>query len=99
MQSQTLERVTEEEKIVAHSIEKWLDTEMIACAEELSLPRIPNDECEIAPQTMHALLSPRRVGMEKQFGGGRRCVAFESGALKFFAQFGPAIEPRIRDDP
>ena len=79
MLAQAIERVAEKKKLSQLGIVKGLHAEMIARAKQQFLARVPDRECEIPAQMLHALLAPGGVGAQNQVGvsGGaaRRAVS------------------------
>src|SRR5215207_4916416 len=72
MEVQAVQLIAKDEGCFLLGVEKGLDAKMIAGAEELSLPAVPNGEGEVAQQMLDAILAPDVIGMQDQFHVGGR---------------------------
>src|SRR5437773_1991344 len=99
MEPDAVERVAEDDRAPWLRIEEWLDTEMIAGAEQAPLGAIPDREREVADQMRHALFAPRGIGAQEQrrIGGvrARPLVPCEERGHEIVSR----VDSRIGHDP
>ena len=99
VEPQAIERVAEEKQVAEIGVVKRLDAKMISRAEERFSPRVPDGECKIAAQVLHARLAPCGVGVQDQFRIRRRLLNLASFVREFRFEFRATINPRVGGNP
>ena len=100
MQANAVERVADDDRRAEPGVEKRLDAQLIARAEQALSRCVPDEEGEVAGEVRHTLLAPPTVGAEDQLGiGGIDARLAVASLLKLGDEVGARIDARVGDDP
>jgi hypothetical protein len=81
MQSNAVQRVTENKKLADVREIKWFDPEMVASTKERPRPRIPNPKGKLTPQVFDASGAPKGICMQNQHRVWNGPADFSSASL------------------